>query len=56
MDKAEQYRGHAAECVRLAQQSGSQADKKLLLEMANLWIELAEQAGKRKNSGDPETD
>jgi hypothetical protein len=56
MDRAEQYRGHAAQCVRLAQHSDSQADKTLLLEMANLWMELAEQAGKRKSSGDPETD
>ena len=56
MDRVERYRGHAAECVRLAQQSSNQADKKLLLEMANLWIELAEQAGKKKSSDDPETD
>jgi len=51
----EQYRRHAEECVRLAQQSGSQADKTLLLEMAKRWIELADQAGKRKRSDDPET-
>jgi hypothetical protein len=40
------------ECVRLAQQADSPADKTLLLEMANQWIELAEQAGKAKSSDD----
>ena len=55
MDRTEQFRGHAAECVRLAQQSNSQADKALLLEMANHWIELAEQAGKTKSSDDPKS-
>jgi hypothetical protein len=51
MESAERYRGHAAECVRLAQRSTSAADKALLLEMAKNWIDLAERAIRKEGSG-----
>ena len=51
MGKAEDYRRYAAECLRLAQQSVSQAEKALLLQMAETWRRLAEQADTRKGIG-----
>lgn len=42
MGRAEQYRHHAAECLRLAQQSGDRTEKDLLLGMAEAWRRLAE--------------
>ncbi len=50
MKQSDRYRSHAAECVRLAQQSDSAADKALLLEMANQWIELADQMNNTMDS------
>jgi hypothetical protein len=54
MDLEERYRGHAADCVRLAQQSANAADKALLLEMANNWIDLAERVKKKGGSDSAE--
>ncbi len=54
MGKAEDYRRYAAECLRLAQQSVSQAEKALLLQMAETWRRLAEQADTRKGSANDE--
>ena len=42
MGKAEQYRHHAAECLRLAQQSEDPTEKNTLLGMAEAWRRLAE--------------
>jgi hypothetical protein len=42
MGRAEQYRHHAAECLRLAQQSDDRTEKDLLLGMAEAWRRLAE--------------
>jgi hypothetical protein len=50
MDLEERYREHAANCVRLAQQSANAADKALLLEMAKNWIDLAERVKKKGGS------
>jgi hypothetical protein len=47
MASADEYRRHASECVRLAQQTQSQSDKALLLRMAETWLRLAEQAENR---------
>ena len=43
MEDAKRYREYAAECQRLAQQAATK-DKEVLLEIANAWIECAEQA------------
>jgi hypothetical protein len=47
MNWAEQYRGYAAECVRLARHSINPTDKALLAEMAENWIRMAERAEAR---------
>jgi len=48
MNWAERYRGHAADCVRLARQTVSPTDKALLLQMAESWVRLAERAEMRQ--------
>jgi len=48
MGSADEYRRHAAECVRLAQQIANTRDKSLLLAMAQMWIRLAQQAHHRQ--------
>ena len=47
MASAQEYRRHASECVRLAQEAQSASDKALLLRMAETWIRLAERAEER---------
>lgn len=44
MASSEEYRRHAGECVRLAQQTQNTKDKALLLAMAETWLRLAQQA------------
>ncbi len=44
----EQYKEFAAECLRLAQQATDAAHKARLLEMAEAWQRLADQAAKRE--------
>jgi hypothetical protein len=39
-----EYQERAAECLRLAQSMSDPANKALLLEMAQAWVRLAEQA------------
>ena len=39
---ATEYRGYAAECLRLAHQMGREEDRARLLNMAEAWLELAE--------------
>lgn len=51
MGKAEQYRGYAAECIRLARQSREQQEKQTLLSMAAAWRRLAEHAERVRESG-----
>jgi hypothetical protein len=40
---SEEYRRHAGECVRLAQQIQNAKDKAMLLAMAETWLRLAKQ-------------
>jgi hypothetical protein len=49
MPSADDYRRHASECVRLAQNAQNPADKALLLKMAETWLRLAEQAEGRES-------
>ena len=42
MDRVEEYRRYAMECLRVARQSSNPNDKAMLLEMAQKWQELAE--------------
>jgi hypothetical protein len=44
MASSEEYRRHAGECVRLAQQTKNVKDKAMLLAMAETWLRLAKQA------------
>ncbi len=44
MSKVENYRQYAAACVQLAQAASTPEDKALLLEMAVLWLRLAQRA------------
>jgi hypothetical protein len=46
MGRAEQYRHHAAECLRLARQTRDPTEKDLLLGMAEAWRRLAEHVKK----------
>jgi hypothetical protein len=48
MASADEYRRHASECVRLAQEAQSAGDNSLLLRMAETWLRLAEQAEARE--------
>jgi hypothetical protein len=56
MKQVERYRGYAAECVRLAQQSTNPNDKALLLEMAESWRRRAEPAHARPDSNNASGD
>jgi len=47
MASADDYRRHAAECIRLARNIENQRDKALLLTMADAWRRLANQAENR---------
>ena len=42
MARADEYRRHAAECLRVAQRVTNPNDKALLIQMAENWRELAE--------------
>ena len=44
MSKADQYREHAAACLRLARRTKDDNDKALLLQMAESWRQLADRA------------
>jgi len=43
---AERYKGYAAECLRLEQQTTDEARRARLLEMAEAWQRLSEAASK----------
>jgi hypothetical protein len=49
--KSEDYRRYAEECLRLGQTTDSQQTRAALLQMARVWLRLAEQA--EKNSEAP---
>jgi hypothetical protein len=44
MSRAEKYRQHAADCARLAQSVSAPQDRAVLMEMAAMWLRLAERA------------
>ena len=44
--RANLYRVHAAECIKVAQTAHDLEDKQAFLDMATAWLILAEQAGK----------
>jgi hypothetical protein len=46
MGSAEDYRGFAAECERLAQRITNESHRRILREMARVWRDLAEKAEK----------
>jgi hypothetical protein len=43
VQKAEQYRKHAAECMRLLRQVDQEDHRQMLLQMADTWLKLAEE-------------
>ena len=45
-----EYRAHAAECVRLAQQTGDPQSKSSLLAMARAWLALVTQGEKNREA------
>jgi hypothetical protein len=49
-EQAARYRGYAAECFIIAQQLENAAERLRLIDMAQAWMELAEQV--EKNSDD----
>ena len=44
---SERYRRYAGECLRIAQETADPADKARLLQMAEAWMKLADDADKR---------
>jgi hypothetical protein len=44
MEIAERYRRYAANCLKIAEQIRDQTIKGSLLDMAQVWVKLAEQA------------
>ena len=52
MSAAETYRQHAGDCVRLAQSISSPEDRALLMEMAAMWLRLAERAESMAKTSD----
>jgi hypothetical protein len=53
MSAADTYKSYAAECVKLAQGRHDSQEKATLLEMAAMWLRLAEYV--EKHEGDPGT-
>jgi hypothetical protein len=50
MPNTGEYRAHAAECVRLAQQSSDPQSKSSLLAMARAWLALISQSEKNSEA------
>ena len=53
MDDVARYRQHAANCLNVAQNTADPAAKLALLDMAQVWIMLAEEAERNGRLGDP---
>jgi len=47
-NRAEQYRRYAAECVRLASLTDDALEKRVLLQMAEQWQQIAARADKNE--------
>jgi hypothetical protein len=43
MQKASDYRKHAAECMRLVNQMDQEEHRQMLLSMAQTWLKMAEE-------------
>ncbi len=56
MTAADTYRQYAAECVSLSQHRDDASEKALLIEMATMWLRLAELAEKNERSGESPLD
>lgn len=56
MTAADTYRQYAAECVSLSQRRDGASEKALLIEMAMMWLRLAELAEKNERSDEPPSD
>jgi len=52
MPAADTYRRYAAECVSMSQRRENVSDKALLLQMATIWLHLAEFAEKTESTDD----
>jgi hypothetical protein len=52
MTAADTYRRYAAECVSMSQRRENVSDKALLLQMATMWLQLAQFAEKNENTDD----
>ena len=52
MSRAMEYRGYAAQCIRVAQRTKSPEDKALLLVMTEKWRELADKIEKSSSKMD----
>ena len=44
MSRSVDFRDHVADCLRMAEQAKTQTHKALLLDLAQAWVLLAEQA------------
>jgi hypothetical protein len=53
MSAAQDYQHRAAECLRLARGTTNPTNKALLLEMAQTWVKLAEQAQAKESQARP---
>lgn len=51
--KPHQYRRYAEDCMRMAQEARTLEQRTLLLDMAQRWMELAEQSGRIRSRRDP---
>ena len=56
MTSADLYRRYAADCIRVAQQINNATDKATLLQMAEIWRNMAERIEKNQKSAMTETD
>jgi putative IMPACT (imprinted ancient) family translation regulator len=53
IEVVKRYRLHAASCIESAQQLSDKESKLALLQMAQSWLALAEQAAKNSEAADP---
>ena len=54
--RSEDYRRYAEESLRLAQTTDNQQTRATFLQMAQVWLRLAEQAEKASNDSPPTAD
>jgi hypothetical protein len=53
MSRAEECKRHAAQCVRLAEEVNDPDDSVLFVEMAAMWLRLAEFAERYQRADEP---